>query len=80
VESGAAGPSFSEVQLPVSVTIGGIPASVQYQGLAPGYVGLYQVNAVIPTGVTPGSAVPILMRQNGIPSNPNQTVTIPIVR
>ena len=40
VETGATAPSFSSVQLPVTVTIGGINAPVDYQGLAPGFVGL----------------------------------------
>lgn len=30
------------------VTIGGVPAPVTYAGLAPGYAGLYQVNATVP--------------------------------
>jgi uncharacterized protein (TIGR03437 family) len=40
--------------LPVSVTIGGKPAQVQYGGSAPGTVGLLQVNAVVPSGLAPG--------------------------
>src|SRR5579862_9118984 len=40
--------------LPVFVTIGGIPATVQYAGGAPGEVaGVMQVNAQIPPGVQP---------------------------
>jgi adhesin/invasin len=38
----------------VQVTIGGQPAQVSYAGVAPGYAGLSQINAVIPTGLTPG--------------------------
>ena len=37
------------------VTIGGQKATVQFAGLAPGYVGLYQVNAYIPTGLAAGN-------------------------
>jgi uncharacterized protein (TIGR03437 family) len=33
---------------PLTVTIGGLPATVQFAGLSPGSVGLYQVNAVVP--------------------------------
>jgi uncharacterized protein (TIGR03437 family) len=33
---------------PLSVSIGGLPATVQFAGLSPGSVGLYQVNAVVP--------------------------------
>ena len=74
VETGAPAPPFSTVQLPVTVTIGGLDAAIAYQGLAPGFVGLYQVNVVVPTGVATG-AVPLVLTQNGIPSN---TVTLAV--
>jgi uncharacterized protein (TIGR03437 family) len=42
--------------VPVSVTVGGIPAFAQYAGAAPGQVaGLMQINVQIPTGVHPGA-------------------------
>lgn len=45
---------------PVSVTIGGLPATIGYQGAAPGFVaGVMQINAQVPAGVTPGTAVPV---------------------
>ena len=78
VETGAPAPSFSTVKLEVTVTIGGINAPVAFQGLAPGFVGLYQVNAVVPSGVAPGDAVPLVLTQNGIVANPDQAITIPI--
>jgi uncharacterized protein (TIGR03437 family) len=57
------------------VTIGGIPAEVQFSGLAPGFVGLYQVNARIPAGISAGSAVPVQITINGRASN---TATIAV--
>ncbi len=78
VETGAPAPSFSTVQLPVTVTIGEIEAAVAFQGLAPGFVGLYQVNVVVPAGVAPGGAVPLVLTQNGIVANPDLPVTIPV--
>ena len=40
----------------VAVTIGGQNAPVSFAGLAPGFVGLYQINAVMPQGVAAGAA------------------------
>jgi uncharacterized protein (TIGR03437 family) len=78
VQTGAPAPAFSTVRLPITATIGGVQATVVYQGLAPGFVGLYQVNVVVPEGVTPGSAVPLVLRQNGLVSNPDSPITIPV--
>ena len=36
----------------VKVTLGTVTAVVQYAGLTPGLVGLYQFNVVVPTGIT----------------------------
>jgi uncharacterized protein (TIGR03437 family) len=46
------------------VTIGGIPAEVGYAGLAPGFAGLYQINARIPPEVEAGDDIPLIVRQN----------------
>jgi uncharacterized protein (TIGR03437 family) len=58
-----------------SVTIGGVTANVSFSGLAPGYVGLYQVNALVPAGVASGSAIDLSITMEGVTSN---TVTIPV--
>jgi uncharacterized protein (TIGR03437 family) len=58
-----------------TVTIGGIAGGVQFAGLTPGLVGLYQLNVQVPSGVTAGAAVPLVITQNGVPSS---TVTIGI--
>jgi len=78
VSSGAGSPPSSDVEIPVTVTIGGLDAPVQYQGLAPGFVGLYQVKVVVPQGVTPGAAVPLVIIQDGVPSNPDLPATLPV--
>jgi uncharacterized protein (TIGR03437 family) len=50
----------------ISVTIGGQPATVGYQGAAPGLVaGVMQIDAQVPAGVTPGAAVPVTMSVAG---------------
>ena len=78
VASGApapATPPLAQVTVPVTATVGGKPAAVQFAGLAPNFVGLYQVNVQIPDGVTAGSAVQLVLYQNGIASN---TVTLAV--
>jgi uncharacterized protein (TIGR03437 family) len=58
-----------------TVTLGGAPATLNFWGLAPGFVGLYQVNAQVPTGLAPGPAVPVVISVGGVQSN---TVTIAV--
>ncbi|HWE52581.1 MAG TPA: ice-binding family protein, partial [Bryobacteraceae bacterium] len=58
-----------------TVTVGGASATVSYSGLAPTLVGLYQVNAIVPSSVAVGNAVPVVVRIGGIDSN---TVTIAV--
>jgi len=58
-----------------TVTIGGASAPVQFYGLAPGYVGLYQVNAQIPAGLAANDAAPVVISIGGVTSN---TVTIAV--
>ncbi len=63
VDGRIAGSSPARPLLPVRVTVGGIPATVQYAGGAPGQVaGLMQVNVQIPTGVQPGGYVPVVLQ------------------
>ena len=50
------------------VTIGGLPALVQFSGLAPGYVGLYQINAQVPCAAPTGPAIPVALTIGGIAS------------
>ena len=53
--------------LPVTVTVGGMSASVQYKGAVPGTVaGLMQVNIQIPAGVAPGGYVPVTLQVGGV--------------
>jgi uncharacterized protein (TIGR03437 family) len=77
VATGAAAPSapMATANLPVTATIGGLPAKVTFAGLAPGFVSLYQVNIQIPADVAAGDSVPLVLRQNGVSSN---TVTLAV--
>jgi uncharacterized protein (TIGR03437 family) len=47
-------PSLATTPLPV-VMIGGQSAAVAFSGLVPGYPGLYQINATVPTGIPAGN-------------------------
>ena len=44
-------------------------ANIQYSGLAPDLVGVWQINFQVPTTVTAGNNVPIVVLMNSIPSN-----------
>lgn len=57
------------------VTIGGVQAQVLFSGLAPGSVGEYQVDALVPAGSSKGAAVPVVIAIGGAASN---TVTIAV--
>jgi uncharacterized protein (TIGR03437 family) len=41
---------LSRATLPVEVTVGGAPVRISFAGLAPGYAGLYQINAAAAAG------------------------------
>ena len=70
----ASSPSSITPTTPI-VTIGGVPAPVTFSGLAPSFVGLYQVNAQVPDSAAPGSAVPVALTIGSVTSN---TVTIAV--
>jgi adhesin/invasin len=52
------GPLSTTPQTPV-VTIGGISAQVTFSGLAPGYAGLWQINAQVPANAPTGDDIPV---------------------
>jgi uncharacterized protein (TIGR03437 family) len=58
-----------------AVSIGGKPAAVLFSGLAPGAVGEYQVNVLVPAGSSKGAAIPVVISIGGATSN---TVTIAV--
>ena len=75
--TGAPAPSvaLSWTVADVAAAIGGVPAKVAFHGLAPGFVGLYQVNALVPDAAASGSAVTLTLSVAGSASN---TVTIAV--
>jgi len=68
---------FPVIQQPVSVSIGGIDAQVLYRGSAPLAIGgLNQINAVVPSGVMPGPAVPIVVHMGNWQSQSGVTLVV----
>ena len=57
------------------MTVGGVRAIVQFSGLAPTLLGVYQINILIPPTAPKGDAVPVVLTIGGAVSN---TVTIAI--
>ncbi len=70
---GQAGNGQSTTALP-HVGIGGIDSVVSFAGLAPGFVGLYQINVQIPESLSPGNQ-PVSIMLAGHASN---TVLLPV--
>ncbi len=67
VESGSAAPLDPlpiARQVPV-VALGGSELPLDYAGLTPGLVGVYQINARVPDSVLAGMSVPLSIRQGG---------------
>jgi len=77
VDAGAAVPTdqLRNASNTVSLTIAGISAKVVFAGLTPGSAGLYQINAVVPAGIAPGNAVPVVITIGAVRSS---TVTMAV--
>jgi len=57
-----------------TVEIGGAPLSVLYAGLAPGEVGVYQINATVPPDAPEGLSLPLTITQGGFTHSENVRV------
>jgi uncharacterized protein (TIGR03437 family) len=76
--SGAPAPSDppAETLITPIVTIGGLSARVSFSGLAPGFVGLYQLNVQVPDSLASGNQ-PVQILGGGLFSN---TATVAVTR
>jgi uncharacterized protein (TIGR03437 family) len=61
-------PLAETTTIPV-VLVGGVPATVVFSGLAPGAVGLYQVNVIVPSNMRADNSVPVALTIGGVTSN-----------
>ena len=69
--------SLPSPAFPITVTIGGIPAEVAYAGAAPTLVaGIFQIDVQVPLGVTPGSAVPVVVTAGPVSSPGGPTIAV----
>jgi uncharacterized protein (TIGR03437 family) len=77
VATGTPASSLPLPLLPINVTVGGIPALIQFAGSTVGVVGLTQVNFVVPPSVAAG-VQPVVVTAGGYASAAaNLTVTAP---
>jgi len=60
---------LSVTTVPVTAVVNGQELPVEFAGLAPGYVGLYQVNVAIPAATPPGLGVSLTLKEGGQLSN-----------
>lgn len=65
VTAGLAAPSnpLAYAAIPATVTLGGQGLNVLYAGLVPGEVGVYQINATVPSSVPLGLSIPLTISQ-----------------
>jgi uncharacterized protein (TIGR03437 family) len=74
IPSGTSASLLPKPLLPVSVTVGGAPAIVQFAGLIPGMVGIGQINFQVPLGAAPGLQS-FVITVNGV-STVAQSITV----
>ncbi|HZO51782.1 MAG TPA: hypothetical protein VFB63_03650, partial [Bryobacteraceae bacterium] len=72
-EPSSASPLSRTTVTPI-VTIGGRPAEVDFSGLAPGIVGLYQLNVRVPADA-PSGLQPLVIQVGGVTS---KTANVPV--
>jgi uncharacterized protein (TIGR03437 family) len=51
-----------------TVTVGGLPAMVQFAGISPGFAGLYQINFQVPEGIS-GDDIPVSVSVGDSPAD-----------
>jgi uncharacterized protein (TIGR03437 family) len=83
---GAVGPAIADGTSPgdasrlttttPTVMIDGVAGTVQYSGLSPQFVGVYQLKVTIPPGTTLGKGVPVQIQIGGVSSADPATIAL----
>lgn len=60
---------LSQTKAAATVLLNGVELPTFFAGLAPGWIGLYQVNVTIPKDTPPGLSIPLTLRVGGQQSN-----------
>ncbi|MCU1263310.1 MAG: hypothetical protein JWO80_6195, partial [Bryobacterales bacterium] len=68
VPAGQAAGQTATLNGTVSITIGGVPATVLFAGIAAGSAGVYQFNVQLPAGLAAGD-LPVVIQYNGVQSS-----------
>ena len=55
---------------PLTAALSGRSLTINYAGLTPGFVGLYQANLLIPNDLPPALDYQLVLRQASVDSNP----------
>ena len=70
------GATLRNVTTPVTVMIGGVQAQVLFQGLSPDFVGVNQINVMIPDTAPTGDTVPIQIVQGGVTTTSRVVIAV----
>ena len=62
--------------LPVTLTMMDIPATILFAGDAPGFVGLMQINAQVPSGFVPAGDLPLVLAVGTYQSPAGVTIAV----
>jgi uncharacterized protein (TIGR03437 family) len=77
IDGSVVGATLPHLTLPVSVTIGGIDAKVEYAGGVPQSIaGLVQINVDVPANIATGSKVPIVVKVGAVTSSAGVTIAV----
>ena len=75
IPAGQIAEQANALQVALEITFAGVPATPTYAGFAPGFVGLYQINVVVPR-VAASDTVPVAFKLAGAVGSQNLVIAI----